>query len=124
MPRPTLEVFVRDLLVEDAVDWLNGTLNALTSVREVPVAVYEGSHNGSRVTVQITERVQGGPYTSLWFQADTMPWESTSACAHAVHEATGAEVLCYPDHNEDTPWVMLQIDADGARQIDERTIDF
>lgn len=124
MPGTTIEVYVRDLSEAEASDWLRTCLGDLTPVRKVPVAVYDGTHDGGTVRVQITERVQDGPYTSIWLRGDPLPWADTSGCARAVHDATGAEVLCYPDHNEDAPWMMLHLQSGTAQRIDERTIDF
>lgn len=122
MAYDTIEVYVRGLSTEGAVDWLQDVLGPLKQVREEPAATYEGKYSDAAVPVQVAEQVQGGLFTSLWFNAPDLPWDTTADCARAVHEATGKEVLCYPDQAEE-PWTLLRV-ADGAESyVDERELD-
>lgn len=133
MPYDTIEIYVRNLSEEEATDWLEEILSGLEKVQGAPIVTYEGKYEGRTVPVQVTEHVQGGPYTSLWFNAPETPWSSTSACAREAHEALGKEVLCYPERGResadgsehpDEPWTLLQFTADGEAYVDEREIDF
>lgn len=122
MAHDTIEIYVRELSENEAVDWLREVLEGLEQVQEGPIVTYEGQHDGATVPVQITEHVKNGPYTSLWFNASDLPWASAQECARAAHEALGAEVLCYLDQPEE-PWLILRV-ADGeAERVDERTLD-
>lgn len=122
MAHDTIEIYARDLSTEAAVEWLQEVFEAVEQVQAQPIVTYEGTHDGATVPVQITEHVRNGPYTSLWFNAPDLPWESASACARAAHEGLGGEVLCYQDQPEE-PWVLFRM-ADGeASRVDERTLD-
>lgn len=119
MPRPSLEIYVRNLAEPDAVDWLRTVLTDVTSVRTEPLAVYDGTYNGTPVTVQIAEQVEGGAYTHLWFRSEALPWDDVAACARAAYAATGCTVLCYPE-GEEAPWTMLRVDEAGDQRVDAR----
>jgi len=124
MPRPSIELYVHALPEADAVAWLDTVLDDLTATRTAPLATYEGTHDDTPVVVQIAEHVEGGAHTHLWIRSDALPWSSTADCAKAAFAATERPVLCYPDHNEDAPWRMLRVDADGAHRVDERDVTF
>jgi hypothetical protein len=63
--------------------------------------------------------VENGPYTSVWFNAPTMPWDAATACARDAHAALGKEVLCFLDDPE-RPWTLLRVTADGEQYVDKR----
>jgi hypothetical protein len=119
-----MEIYVRDLSTEAAEQWLDAVLASLECVREEPAATYRGTCEGEPVSVQVTETVQDGPFTSVWFRGEALPWEGVTGFAEAAHEATGQEVVCHLDNADDEPWRMLQVDADGRRYVDEGDIDF
>lgn len=122
MAHDTIEIYVRDLSEEEAVGWLEDVLADLEQVREQPIVTYEGQYDGTTIPVQITEHVRDGPYTSLWFNAPDVPWNSAHYCARAAHDALGAEVLCYLDQ-PDEPWLLLRM-ADGeGKRVDERELE-
>lgn len=123
MAYDTIEIYVRNLAEEEAVDWLGEVFEKIKQVREVPIVTYEGQHEDTTVPVQITEYIQGGPYTSLWFNAPDVPWASASDCARAAHDALGAEALCYLNR-PDEPWTLLRVAPDGTEEtVDERELD-
>lgn len=123
MAYDTIELYVHDLREDDASDWLEEVFDALEKVQDSPVATYEGHYEGNAVPVQITEHVQGGAYTSVWFNAPELPWDSTEDCARDAHEALGMEVLCYPDHS-DEPWTLLRLSGGSEEYADERELEF
>lgn len=122
MAHETLEIYVRDLSEEAAADWLGEVLEDLTRVQEGPIVTYEGLHEGTSIPVQITEGVKNGPYTSLWFNAPDLPWDSGSACARAAHEALGAEVLYHLDRPED-PWTLFRMQDGEEQYVDQREME-
>lgn len=123
MAYDTIEIYVRDLREDEALAWLEDVLDAPEKVQASPIVTYEGDYDEELVSVQIAEHVQGGAYTSLWFNAPVIPWDSTEVCARDAHEALNMEVLCYPDQSEE-PWVMLRV-ADGEEEyVDERELQF
>jgi hypothetical protein len=122
MAHETLEIYVRDLSEAAAADWLEEVLEDLTQVQEGPIVTYEGTHEGASVPVQITEGVKNGPYTSLWFNAPDLPWDSGAACARAAHEALGAEVLCYLDRPEE-PWTLFRMQEGEEQYVDQREME-
>lgn len=123
MAYDTIEIYVRNLSEEEALDWLEEVLDSLEQVQDSPIVTYEGSYRETTVPVQIAEHVQGGGFTSLWFNAPTLPWESTEACARAAHEALGHTVLCYPDQF-DEPWTLLRLSDGEEDTVDERELTF
>jgi len=122
MAHETLEIYVRDLSEEAAADWLGEVLEDLTQVQEGPIVTYEGLHEEASVPVQITEGVKNGPYTSLWFNAPDLPWNSGTACVRAAHEALGAEVLCYLDRPEE-PWTLFRMQDGEEQYVDQREME-
>lgn len=122
MAHDTIEIYVRDLSEEDATDWLQEVFEDVEQVRDAPIVTYEGQSEGKTIPVQITEHVQNGPYTSLWFNAPDLPWDSASDCARAAHHGLGGEVLCYPNQSEE-PWTLLQIVEGEETRVDERDLE-
>lgn len=123
MPPDTIEIFVHELQEAEAVGWLRQVFDDLEKVKESPIVTYHGDVNGTTIPVQITEHVQNGPYTSIWFSANDTPWDSTTACASDAHQALGREVLCYPDQVDD-PWRMSRFIQGEEERVDEREITF
>ncbi len=122
MAHDTTEIYVRDLSEDAAADWLQGVFEGLEQVQEAPIVTYKGRYDGEAVPVQITEQVKNGPYTSIWFNAPRLPWESIRECARAAHDALGAEVLCYLNQPKE-PWRMLRMEAGEMERVDERTLE-
>lgn len=122
MAHDTIEIYVRDLSETRAVEWLEEVFDELEKVEAEPIVTYEGHNGNTSVPVQITERVQGGPYTSLWFNAPDVPWESVRDCAREAHDVLGLEALCYLNR-PDEPWILFRV-ADGSEEyVDKREID-
>jgi len=122
MAHDTTEIYVRDLSHDAAVRWLQSVFAEVEQTEEAPIVTYKGQYDGEPIPVQITEHVKNGPYTSLWFNAPNLPWESVEECARTAHEAFGAEVLCYLDR-PDEPWCMLQVANGETEHVDERTLE-
>ena len=121
MAHDTIEIYVRALPEEEAVAWLRDVFEDLTRREDALVLTYDGTYEGETVPVQIAERVENGPYTSVWFNAPTMPWDAATACARDAHEALDKEVLCFLDDPE-RPWTLLQVTADGEQYVDKREV--
>ncbi|MFO8099255.1 MAG: hypothetical protein R6T83_06480 [Salinibacter sp.] len=123
MAHDTIEIYVRDLSVDEAVAWLREEVFETLDRREdALVLTYEGTHQGETVPVQIAERVENGPYTSVWFNAPQMPWTTATACARDAQEGLGKEVLCFLNDPEQ-PWTMLRVTAAGEEYIDKREVE-
>lgn len=122
MAHDTTEIYVRDLSQDAAVRWLQSVFVEVEQTEEAPIVTYKGQYDGDPIPVQITEHVKNGPYTSLWFNAPDLPWESVEECARAAHDAFGAEVLCYLDRPEE-PWRMLRVANGNTEHVDERTLE-
>lgn len=122
MAHDTIEIYVRALSEDDAADWLRDVFEGVERVQEAPIVTYEGRYEGDIVPVQVTEHVKNGPYTSLWFNAPTLPWDSGPDCARAAHEALGAEVLCYLDQSE-APWMLFRMHEGEAERVDQREME-
>lgn len=123
MPR-SIEIYVRSVSADDAKTWLDAVFGGIEKTREEPALTFETVHEGEPIRVFVAEGVQGGDYTSIWLNGDTLPWDSIRACARAAHEALGREVICDPDGYEQNPWTIMRISDDGERLIDEREVDF
>ena len=122
MAHDTIEIYVRDLSEEEAVAWLRDVFEDLERQDDAIVLTYEGTYEGASVPVQIAERVENGPYTSLWFNAPTMPWDEGSACAREAQEGLEKEVLCFLNDPE-RPWTMLRVTGEGEEEVDKREMD-
>lgn len=122
MAHDTIEIYVRDLSEREAVDWLQAVFESVEQVQAEPIVTYEGTYDGTTVPVQIAERVKGGAYTSLWFNAPDVPWDSARDCVRAAHDALGAEALCYLDR-PDEPWTLFRMVEGEEEYVDERTLD-
>lgn len=118
-----MEIYVLDLSESDAVAWLSDVFDDVSKQPDVPVATYDGTFKSEPVSVQITEHVKGGDYTSVWFRGDTLPWERAADCARAAHDATGHPALGYVE-DRDKPWTMIRVNDDGAHQVDARDLAF
>jgi hypothetical protein len=121
MAHDTIEIYVRDLSEEEAVTWLRTVFDSLERRDDALVLTYVGIHEGATVPVQIAEGVENGPYTSLWFNAPEMPWDTATACARDAHEGLDREVLCFLDDPE-RPWTLLRASADGEEYVDKREV--
>ncbi|MEF8816287.1 MAG: hypothetical protein V5A20_04435 [Salinibacter sp.] len=122
MAHETTEIYVRDLSEDTVARWLQEVFENVEQVQDAPIVTYEGQHDGEAVPIQITERVKNGPYTSIWFNAPRLPWETVQECARAAHEALGAEVLCYLDRPEE-PWMLFQVKDGEEQRVDQRELD-
>lgn len=121
MAHDTIEIYVRACSVEEAVDWLRDLLEDVERQEDALVLTYEGTYEGDTVPVQIAEHVENGPYTSLWFNAPEMPWDSATACARSAQAALGKEVLCFLSDPE-RPWTMLRVTDKGEEHVDKREV--
>jgi hypothetical protein len=122
MAHDTLEVYVRELSEAAAAEWLRTVFGELTRVTDEPIVTYEGTYDGHAVPIQVTEHVENGPYTSLWFNAPALPWTTAPACARDAHEGLGHEVLCFLNDPE-RPWTMLRVTDDGDEYVDKREVE-
>jgi len=121
MAHDTIEVYVRECSAEEAVAWLRDEFGEVERRDDALVLTYEVPYEGTTVPVQIAERVENGPYTSLWFNAPELPWEDAPSCARDAHEGLRKEVLCYLNDPE-RPWTMLRVAEDGEEDVDKREI--
>jgi hypothetical protein len=121
MAHDTIEVYVRDCSEEEAVAWLREVFEELERQEEALVRTYEGTHEGRTVPIQIAEQVENGPYTSLWFNAPEMPWDTATACARDAHDGLRKEVLCFLSDPE-RPWTMLRVAGEGEEYVDKRDV--
>ncbi len=122
MAHDTIEIYVRECSEDEAVAWLQTLFDDLERQEDAIVRTYKGTYDGASVPVQIAERVENGPYTSLWFNAPEMPWDEAPACAREAHEGLEKEVLCFLSDPE-RPWTMLQVTADGEEYVDKREVE-
>jgi len=122
MAHDTIEIYVRDLSADEAVPWLREVFQEVVRDEDALVLTYEGTYDGGTVPVQIAEGVEGGPYTSVWFNAPEMPWETATACAREAQEGLGKEVLCFLNDPE-KPWTMLRVTAEGEEYVDKREVE-
>lgn len=122
MAHDTIEIYVRNLSEEEAVAWLKTVFEDVTRREEALVLTYDGVYDGHTVPVQIAEGVEGGPYTSVWFNAPEMPWNTAQACAREAQEGLGKEVLCFLNDPK-RPWTMLRVTDEGDEYVDKGTVE-
>lgn len=124
MAHDTIEIYVRDLSVDEAVAWLEDVFEDLERREDALVLTYEGTYEGDPVPVQIAEGVENGPYTSLWFNAprEACPWDGAPDCAHAAQTGLQKEVLCFLNDPEQ-PWKMLRVSEEGEEHVDKREVE-
>jgi len=121
MAHDTIEIYVRECSEDEAVSWLQEVFGGLEREEEALVRTYEGTYDGATVPIQIAERVENGPYTSLWFNAPVLPWDTATACARDAHDGLQKEVLCFLSDPE-KPWTMLRVTADEEEYVDKRDV--
>jgi len=120
----SIEIYVRDLTVESAEAWLTDQFGSVSQVRTEPALTYEVEHEGETVRVFVAENIEGGAYTSLWFNGPSLPWDTSRACARAAFDHLRHEVICDPEGYEQDPWSMMRISDEGEERVDERDIEF
>lgn len=121
MAHDTIEIYVRDLSADQALTWLRTVFSEMKSHEDAIVQTYAGTYEGETVPVQIAEGVEDGPYTSLWFNASTLPWDDAAECARAAQDGLQHEVLCFLNDPE-RPWKMLRVTEEGEEHIDKRAV--
>jgi len=123
MAHDTIEIYVRELSEEEAAAWLRNRFDGVEQVETAPIVTYEVRYEGHVVPVQVTERVENGLYTSLWFNVPSAerPWDTATACARAAQEDLGSEVLCFLSDPEQ-PWTMLRVTDAGEEYVDKREV--
>lgn len=121
MAHDTIEIYVHECSETEAVSWLRTVFDGLERVQDAPIVTYEGEDGDETVPVQITEHVQNGPYTSIWFNAPVMPWDTATACARDAYEGLEKEVLCFLSDPEQ-PWKLLRVSAEGEEYVDKREV--
>ena len=119
MAHDTIEIYVRDLTEDEAVDWLRSVFEGVEERDDALVKTFQAAYEGDTIPVQVAERVENGPYTSLWFNAPNLPWDRATACARDAYDGLQKEVLCFLNDPEQ-PWTMLRIGEDGEEHIDKR----
>jgi hypothetical protein len=118
----SIEIYVRECSSEQAGDWLRDYFGMANQVRTEPAITFEAMHEGETVRVFVAEGIEGGPYTSIWFNGRSLPWEKARFCARDAHAFLGNEVICDRDGPEIDPWAMLRF-RDGEReQVDQRDL--
>jgi len=122
MAHDTIEIYIRDLSADAAVEWLRTVFDELERREDALVLTYIGTYDGASVPVQVAEGVENGPYTSLWFNAPELPWDTATACARDAHAALKKEVLCFLDDPEQ-PWTLFRASDDGESYVDKREVD-
>jgi len=122
MAHDTIEIYVRALSEDEAVTWLRSVFEDLEPREDALVRTYLGTYDGATVPVQVAERVEDKPYTSLWFNAPDLPWDTATACARDAHEALQKEVLCFLDDPEQ-PWTLLRVAEEGEAHVDKREVE-
>jgi hypothetical protein len=121
MAHDTIEIYVHECSEDEAVAWLRELFDDLERQDDALISTYDGTYDGSVVPVQIAEQVENGPYTSLWFNAPEMPWDTATACARDAHEALQKEVLCFLNDPQ-RPWTMLRVTDEGEEHVDKREV--
>jgi hypothetical protein len=121
-----MEIYIHDASTDAVLRWLKDTFDAVERIRDEPaVQVAITGADETAYTAQITRHVEGGPWTSVWFESGATDWESVTACARSAFQAINRETLCYPDRFADEPWKMLRLHPDeGESFVDERTVNF
>lgn len=142
MPR-SIQLYARELTAEAAEAWLSSVFADVDLVRREPALTYalrpaDSDHGASdqsmtadekkpdmpEARVFVAEGIEGGAYTSVWFQGESLPWSTPRSCARSLFESAGTEVICDPDGYEDDPWRMIRVSDEGEDFIDEREVDF
>ncbi|PEN14055.1 hypothetical protein CRI94_08420 [Longibacter salinarum] len=120
----SIEIYVRDLSKEKAEKWLSNQFGSVEQVRTEPALTYEVDYSGETVRVFVAENIEGGPYTSVWFNGPNLPWTTIRACAKAAFEDLGHEVICDQDGYEQDPWTMTRFSDEGEERIDDSSVSF
>ena len=101
MKTPDIEIYVKDILLQDILDWLNLYFTNI----EFPAKAAHLYANGKAVRgtidqdensieVIITPKAAGKDFTSLWFKQNQTPWENDEECALSLLEQADVEIRC------------------------------
>ena len=117
-----VEICVRDCSIRDALDWLKSVFGTLEQVDQPSSQqrIYWAGSQESHVPIILTDRIDGGPFTSIWVNSNKTPWSSDVACARAAFAALQREVRCDPGTlgtNTHDPYEWWSIGPDGEGLI-------
>jgi len=118
----SIEIYVRDCSADRAGDWLRDVFGAAEHVRTKPALTYEAEYEGETVRIFVAEGIEAGPYTSIWFNGPSLPWEKARFCAREAHDFLGNEVICDRDGPELDPWAMLRFHDSQRESVDQRDL--
>ncbi len=118
----SIEIYVRACSADRAGEWLCDYFGTAEQVRTEPAITFEAEYEGETVRVFVAESIEGGPYTSIWFNGPSLPWDKARFCARDAHAFLGDEVICDREGPELDPWAMLRF-HDGEREsVDQRDL--
>lgn len=118
----SLEIYARECPSAAVNDWLADTFGGVECVSTEPALTFEFVYETETIRVFVAEGIEGGPYTSIWFNGPVLPWKKARFCARDAHQFLDVEVICDRDGPEQDPWAMLRF-VDGDRTaVDQRDL--
>ncbi len=90
-----IEIYLMKQPVDAILEWLNDCFDSCSEPdikgRSTNLEVV---YTGQTIPVNIVENAAGKAWTSIWFDADSTPWQCDAECARDAHKALRARVRC------------------------------
>ncbi|MHC4215764.1 MAG: hypothetical protein ACYSWP_20645 [Planctomycetota bacterium] len=117
-----IEVYVRNCPRDKIASWLCRVFGPFEKVNESDPVIYHVSYRNSTISISIQERMEDGPFTSIFINPNITPWSNDVDFARDAHRELKCQVRCYPgDEYPDVPSysdTFLQITGTKEELID------
>jgi hypothetical protein len=91
--QPEIEVYICQYSQKDLIFWMKSLVGHLEKDEISGVSTTYQSDVGPII---ITPKVEGGPFTSIWFNTPNSPWETDVDCARQISKELACVVRCCP----------------------------
>jgi hypothetical protein len=113
-----IEIYVRDCSGEQLISWIESAVGPLGPPEHAGEAAVYPSLLGP---VIITSGIEGGPFTSIWFNMSQNLWANDADCGRQAARELGCTVRCSPGQNFPEIYpaapVFLEIECGAERLV-------
>lgn len=124
--QPDIEIYVKDVSVEDVRRWLEQRLGTLAAAPvKGTMAHFRAERDGDAIPVRVISNAVGKAWTCVWLDSPVTPWADDLACGRDCFAVLGKEVRCsagaWDEERGDDPDAFIRINADGEKAISWKT---